>query len=223
MLRCLPGTSAIFALYERYMKKQINAILILMTCSTLAIICFQFYWSYQSYLTALKNFKVEANEALQEAIKEEASLRRQGIVQEYQAWLADSSQIVISCEYMQKYKLIKFRISEKNPDPFLKRNTFEISLPSFTDKLSAITPEVKQAFIREFTQDIIAKDLRAGAVVYYTQSLGQKLEEATAQSRVDLKVLDSLYANKLNEKDISTSFKILLLFDVPSIWCHSPD
>ncbi|MEQ8474176.1 MAG: HAMP domain-containing sensor histidine kinase [Marinoscillum sp.] len=190
------------------MKKQIVFILVLMTVSTCVLICFQFYWSYQSYQTSMDHFEVEVNDAFREAINEEKELRRLAIVQQYQGWLADTSQIEISCRLVMD-SLTQFTITEKGPDSLSRINSFSMSFPSFKGKLDSITTEAKEYFIHQFGQENILRDLRAGAIVFYTQGLGHKLRKATLESSVNLNALDSLYHRQLEDRNVNANFTLI--------------
>lgn len=190
------------------MKRSIHLVLGLMAACTAGLLGFQLYWNYQAYQSATRTFRQDTNAALETAVQQELAQRRQQLVRQYQTWLADTSQVVISCFLNPVYGTTTFTLADKQPFPGEKRAPFEVGFADFTPKLLAITPQAKAFFIRRFTTGTIARNLRDGFIYYHTKRLGDQLIRAADRSQVSPQRLRTLYVAALRERDITADFQL---------------
>ncbi|SMB91068.1 histidine kinase [Hymenobacter roseosalivarius DSM 11622] len=190
------------------MKRSIHLVLSLMTICTAGLLGFQLYWNYQAYQSATRGFRQDTSAALETAVRQEQAQRRQGLVRQYQTWLADTSQVVIGCHVHPLYQTTVFTLADKYPSAIEESQPFDVSFDDFPQKLPSITPQARKFFIRRFATGTIARQLREGFVIYHTQRLGDRLSKASKQSRTNQKQLRILYAAALKERDIAANFRL---------------
>ncbi|MFB9863674.1 sensor histidine kinase [Rufibacter immobilis] len=192
------------------MKRRIQWVLLLMVVCTLGVVGLQLFWSYQSYRTASQEFTRDINEALQEAVRQEQDARRKEILQQYRGWLADTNLVKITCRLDPIYQNTKFYLADKHPWAPEKREPFTIGFSHFTQKLSTITPSAKAYFIQHFTKDLVWKNLQEGSLYFYTKQLGDKMEEAYTQNRLNPTRLKKLFQQQLQQREITAGFDLIL-------------
>ncbi len=183
-----------------------------MTCCVLGITGLQLYWNYQNYQTTVRNYKIEANNALDIAVDKEKLLRQEELVSKVRHWLADTSFINIECNTNNREGNTAFTIQDVHPrfleDTSRKVKIYEIGINKFKQKLKKITPEAKIIFIDHFTKDIVKNHIVNGEIYYYTQGLGDSISKAFDESKLNMSKLYSLYKKELQKKDIYSSFQL---------------
>ncbi|MBA9078125.1 sensor histidine kinase [Rufibacter quisquiliarum] len=192
------------------MKRRIHLVLLMMVTCTVGVVGLQLIWSYQSYRTASQEFTRDINEALQEAVKLEQDARRRELLQQYRGWLADTNLVKITCRVDPIYKTTKFSLADKHPWAPEKREPFVIGFNHFTQKLSKITPAAKAYFIKHFTEDLVWQNLQEGSLYFYTRQLGNKMEVAYTQNRLNPVRLKKLFRQQLQQRDITAGFELIL-------------
>lgn len=201
----LPEACAAPPIFSR-MKRSISLVLWLMTACTAGLLGFQLYWNYQAYQSTTRNFRQDTSAALETAVQQELAQRRRQLVRQYQTWLADTSQVIIGCHVHPLYQTTVFTLADNHPSPVEESSPFDVSFDDFPQKLTSITPSARAFFIRRFTTGTIARQLQEGFIIYHTQRLGGRLDEASKQSRTNQKQLRILYAAALKERDITANF-----------------
>ncbi len=180
----------------------------MVTC-TLGVVGLQLFWSYQSYRTASQEFTRDINEALQKAVQQEQDARRKELLRQYRGWLQDTSLVKISCHLDPIYHTTKFSLADQHPWAPEKREPFVIGFTQFTQKLPKITPAAKAYFIQHFTADLVWKNLQEGSLYFYTKQLGDKMDTAYAQNRLNPVRLEKLFQQQLQHRDITAGFELI--------------
>lgn len=189
------------------MQKKITWVLILMSGCVLGITGLQLYWNYQNYQTTVANFKKDSNDALAKAVDGEIALRHQKIKSAAKKWLADTSFITITCDIKNRDSNTVFNMSDTHP--YAKNDRpVSIGIADFKEKLSQITPEAKNIFIKHFVNNTLGGDLRKGIIYFYTQRLGDSLSHIYDSSKANPSNLTALYKKELAQKGIYTPFKL---------------
>lgn len=194
------------------MQKKIVYVLVLMTCCVLGITGLQLYWNYQNYQTTVRNYKTEVNNALDQAVNKERSLRQGEIISKVKHWLADTSFINIECNINNRDSNTVFTIQDVHPrfleDTARKVKFFQVGLYKFKQKLRKITPAAKTIFIDHFAENMLKRDLEDGSIFYYTQGLGDSISKAFDESRLNNRNLAILYKKELQERTIYSEFQL---------------
>jgi two-component system, OmpR family, phosphate regulon sensor histidine kinase PhoR len=191
-----------------HMKQRLTLILVLMSVSTMCLLLFQFYWSYQAFQSASKTFKKDINEALQAAVDKEMEHRQDEIAAKYKGWLADTNLVIIKCHIDTLSGLSVFSIVDKKPS-YNDKVEFTVGYQEFQEKPARMTPRIKQYFIDRFVGTQIRENLEQGNVINYTKSLGALMQEAMLNSHLDKDRLQQFYAKELLERDIETGYHLV--------------
>lgn len=189
------------------MKQRITLMLVLMSACTLSLLAFQFYWSYQGFLSASKTFKTDINQALQAAVDKEMEHRQDEIAERYKGWLADTNLFAIDCHIDTTSGLTVFTVMEKQPSVNDKVE-FSLGFQGYHPEGGRMTPNVKKYFIDRLVSTEIRKNLQRGDTFYYTQLLGELMNEAMQNSKLDLARLQQYYVAELAARDISANFQL---------------
>jgi two-component system phosphate regulon sensor histidine kinase PhoR len=192
------------------MTRRIKLLVALMAGCTLALLCLQAYWNYQAYQQALRSFRRDANEALADATKQEIRLRQEALLHRCRTWLADTNQFVIRArvDKMEGYTI--FSLADKHPSLTEKRIPYDIGFQDYQLKTKQLDATGRAFFITRFTNSSVANNVREGLAYYYTRSLGDKLYAAFQADTVHTRRLGQLYAQALQQRDIPTSFRLIL-------------
>ncbi|MEJ8803846.1 sensor histidine kinase [Pontibacter sp. H249] len=189
------------------MKQRIKLILVLMSVCTLCLLAFQFYWSYQGFLGASKTFKSDINQALQAAVDRDMELRQDFIADKYKVWLADTNLVNINCHVDTASGTTAFTVTDKKASDN-DRNTFSIGFQEYQPETGKMTPKVKRYFIDRFVKTHVREILKEKISIYYTQQLGDLLEETYKQEKLDKARLQQLFTEELLTREIETSFQL---------------
>ncbi|WP_299824758.1 HAMP domain-containing sensor histidine kinase [uncultured Pontibacter sp.] len=189
------------------MKQRIKLILVLMSVCTLCLLSFQFYWSYQGYLSASKTFKADINQALQAAVDRDMELRQDYIADKYKAWLADTNLVNIDCHVDTVSGTTVFTVTDKKESDN-EEATFTIGFQEYRPETGKMTAKVKQYFINRFVNTHVRENLQEKVAIYYTRQLGDLLEEAYKQMQLDKARLQQFYKEELLARDIKTSHRL---------------
>jgi len=188
-------------------KKRIKLILILMSVCVTGITGLQLYWNYQNYNRTVKAFKHDINEALNVAIDREMDAREQKIVTRFKGWLADTSFITITCNVQNRDSATVFRMKDTHPYPGGDKEV-NFGITDFKEKLHQITPEAKTLFINHMSDTTLRHHLKDGVVYFYTQRLGDSLQNVVDKSRLNRGTLDKFYKEELLLRGIDAPFVI---------------
>jgi len=189
------------------MKQRVKLILVLMTACTLCLLAFQFYWSYEAFQSASKTFKSDINQALQAAVDREMEHRQDAIAEKYKGWLADTNLFAIDCHIDTTSGLTVFTVMEKQPSVNDKAE-FSLGFQGYRPEEGKMTTKVKKYFIDRLVSTEIRKNLQRGDTFYYTQRLGELMDEAMQESKLDLARLQQYYKAELAARDIFTAFQL---------------
>ena len=188
-------------------KKRIKLILILMSVCVTGITGLQLYWNYQNYNRTVKAFKHDINEALNVAIDREMDAREQKIVTRFKGWLADTAFITITCNVQNRDSATVFRMKDTHPYPGGDKEV-NFGITDFKEKLHQITPEAKKLFINHMGDSTLRHHLKDGVVYFYTQRLGDSLQNVVDKSRLNTATLDKFYKEELLLRGIDAPFVI---------------
>jgi len=167
----------------------------------------QLYWNYQNYNRTVKAFKHDINEALNVAIDREMDAREQKIVTRFKGWLADTSFITITCNVQNRDSATVFRMKDTHPYPGGDKEV-NFGITDFKEKLHQITPEAKTLFINHMSDTTLRHHLKDGVVYFYTQRLGDSLQNVVDKSRLNRGTLDKFYKEELLLRGIDAPFVI---------------
>ena len=180
----------------------------MMSCCVLGITALQLYWNYKNYQSVVVNFKKDANNALDVAVDREMMQRRLQLVTEVKKWLNDPSIVKITCDTNNKEHSTAFTIKDVVPYyPDEKADQVTMGISSFKKKVGKINTEAKTVFINHFAE-IVMTDLKQATIHYYTQGIGNRLEKAFSESRMNSVSFTKIYKEELAKRQISTSFKL---------------
>ncbi len=188
-------------------KKRIKLILILMSVCVTGITGLQLYWNYQNYNRTVNAFKHDINEALNVAVDREMDVREQKIVTRFKGWLADTSLITITCNVQNRDSATVFRMKDTHPYPGGDKEV-NFGITDFKEKLHQITPEAKALFINHMGDTTLRHHLKDGIVYFYTQRLGDSLQDAVDKSRLNRATLGKFYREELLIRGIDAPFII---------------
>jgi two-component system phosphate regulon sensor histidine kinase PhoR len=188
------------------MKKRINLVVISMALCTVLLLCLQLYWNYKAYQASVKAFKSESNSALSDAIEHLADLRRDEFAAKYKIWLADTNLISITCKVNANYHSTVFNIADKYQKE-AGAKSISFSIDTFKQQLNAITPAAKAFVINHFILANVYSQLKLKEVNFVTQNLGDSLNNAYKNDRLNLIQLDSLFRTELLKRDINTPYR----------------
>lgn len=201
-----------FHTYIRYfasvMKRKINLIVFLMTFCSLLLLGVQLYWNYESFYNNERVFKSQVDEGLNNAVSRLMNIRRDEFANQYKKWLLDTNLIEISCTYSEKNKNTVFSIKDKKLPKNNTRPPFDITLPTFKERLEKITPDAKIMFVNVFVREFLYNDFINGRTLFFTTSLGELQQKAFDKDRVDLKRLTKLYKQELSGYDMYSPFHL---------------
>jgi signal transduction histidine kinase len=189
------------------MKQRVKLILVLMSACTLCLLAFQFYWSYEAFQSASKTFKSDINQAMQAAVDREMEHRQDEIAEKYKGWLADTNLFAIDCHIDTTSGLTVFTVMEKQPSVNGKVE-FSLGFQGYSPDEGKMTTKVKKYFIDRLVSTEVRKNLQRGDTFYYTQRLGELMDEAMQESRLDLARLQQYYKAELAARDIFTAFQL---------------
>ncbi len=189
------------------MKKRIVLILVLMSTCVTGITCLQLYWNYQNYKATVKTFKHDINEALIKAADKEKAMRQQQIITRVKDWMADTSFITITCFLAGRDSSTVFHITDSHPYEKGQKG-IQFGITDFKEKLHQLTPAAKTYVINFFADTMVKKDFRQGVVYFYTQRLGDSLQNLVDKSRHNQKALNNFYKAELAAMDINADFEL---------------
>jgi two-component system phosphate regulon sensor histidine kinase PhoR len=189
------------------MKRHITWIIVLMGVTVAGIIGLQLFWNFVNYQTTVRNFDHDTNEALRAATDREFDKRQRAVASQVGLWMNDTSRILITCDTNSRQHETVFHVKDAHPyNP--KETGISLSINHYSPRIAAITPEVKQHFIRHFTENIVLPDLQKGVIYYYTQRMGDSLQRLFFNSRLDTGLLRSLYTEELARRGNHSPFTL---------------
>jgi two-component system phosphate regulon sensor histidine kinase PhoR len=188
------------------MGRRIFYITILMTICSVLLLSFQLYWNYQAYKTTYSSFNGDVNEALRVATDSDKNARINKMVSQYQSWLADSSNVLISWKRQKGNKEITFVVRDSS-SKMISKHPFVMSV---IDNGQNNADSYRKMFIDAFTNNFITKDIRAGVVYYYTQRLGNLLESSFSQDKANVYRIKQVYAAELKKRGLAMTFNLYI-------------
>ena len=183
-----------------------------MSCCVLGITALQLYWNYANYKISVLNFKKSANLAFGNAINREIAAQQDQLILKMKHWLADTSFVEITCDTKNRDSMTAFTIRDVHPrfaeDSTRKSKYFQMGIDSIREKISVITPQLKAAFIRHFSENTFKRDISNGSIWYYTQGLGDSITLAFNQVEPNPAQIARFFKAELAEKGIKSAFKL---------------
>jgi two-component system phosphate regulon sensor histidine kinase PhoR len=193
-----------WCLYFGQMKTKIKIIISMMLTSTLLVIGLQLYWNLQTFYNYVQVFKSESNASLEKVVQNLMDKKRDGFAMSYRGWMADTSRIVINAIKSKNSKGYVFSIRDKEPSTPLR--------PPFTigpmPKILDTGDSSKAKFISAFVRNVLYDDLKSNRINYYTDYLGQSLQNAYRMDTIDLSMATSLYKKELGRKGFMQPFTL---------------
>lgn len=189
------------------MSKRIIQIVVLMSLCVIGITGLQLYWNYKNYQTTQHSFRQDINAALKIAVDKEIGERQQLLVNSFKGWMLDTAIVQITCENKNRHQATVFHMKDTHPlEPGDKGLTMGIT--SFKEQLDKINPTAKRVFVNHFADNILRGDLQNGTIYYYTPQLGEKLETAFHQAKLDKAALLRFFREALLAKGIEADYTL---------------
>ncbi|RZJ73964.1 HAMP domain-containing sensor histidine kinase [Flavobacterium sp.] len=188
------------------MKKSVIWAICLMTVCVIGISALQLFYSVRSFESEQKAFSRNANEAFRASVDSTFSIRTNQVVMQFRNWVSDTGFVKITCKVNPAYGTTVFTMKEV--DPSKKGQTqISLSIEDFTEKVLSITPKARAVFIDHIVK-MAKADLEKNYVFYYTQKLGDSLNEARFKTPIDTAIVRRELKRELSKRGISLDFTL---------------
>jgi two-component system, OmpR family, phosphate regulon sensor histidine kinase PhoR len=188
------------------MKRNVLLAFILMIVSVTGITGLQFYYSYSNYKVEQNTFRKEIDEAFKEAVDSAFSAHQKYVVQQFKSWISDAGYMAITAKWDSVNKVTVFNLKEIKSN--YSNNQVSLSIDSFKKRTDSLTPESRETIIQHLTNHV-ANDLKKGVVWYFTQGLGDRLNDLYYNVPISRNVLAAEYKKALASRYITAAFKIV--------------